>query len=174
MSQKDNEENFEEENDFELEAKAHTGDVIRRAETLFLEREKARGFSIRCGIKQTTYAGYASKSVENRRKMPVYAALKIAMATGASLDWLITGEGPKYKKQPGAQSQSATTTDHSTATVAQGGSSIAINRNPQTDEIVQIVGDDGFSRPVLAQLLQDPALLDKCLEQLQTLKKLNF
>jgi SOS-response transcriptional repressor LexA len=70
-----------------------TLEIIERVRTFYLPREKDRGFAARIGIPQTTYSGYTTGA----RQMRADTLLAISKETGASLQWLITGEGPRLK-----------------------------------------------------------------------------
>lgn len=67
--------------------------IIQRVISLKKDRESDSAFAVRCGMKQSTFSGYV-----NKEKSPSVLNLKyIADANLISLDWLITGEGPKVK-----------------------------------------------------------------------------
>ena len=70
-------------------------EIIKRIKSLYLPDEKDRGFSIRCGIPQTTFSGY----VTGKRAISIENALLVARANDVSLDWLITGEEPTMAQE---------------------------------------------------------------------------
>jgi transcriptional regulator with XRE-family HTH domain len=142
-----------------------TVEIIERARTFYLPREKDRTFAIRCGVSQTAYSGYTL----GRGAIHIDNLLKIANETGASLQWLITGEGPRLKKD--VVSITTTATDHSAAAVSQGGNAVATTTTSQHTQPA-IVPGEGFSAATLAQLIQDKTTLKKCLEQLQAVAAL--
>lgn len=99
--------------------RSDTVKMIERARTFYQPVESDRAFSIRCGISQTAYSGYTL----GRGAIHIDNLLKIANTTGASLQWLVTGEGPRLKRE--LVNFSATATDHSAAAISQSGNAMA-------------------------------------------------
>ena len=108
----------------EINADSLKNMVVQRVIALKKERESDSAFARRCGLKQTTFAGY----VNGKSQFSAESLQLIAAANNVSLDWLMTGEGTPRKQVSASFVQPLTLSGN---TPTQTDQSITTGRNHQ-------------------------------------------